>query len=201
VVSTVATIRSQRVTRVVCVAPIPFGLPAILPPSNRLGNGVVTERQGRLNRCLVGPTRAPPLCACMLVCIRAWPGSSGLPSPGFSHPAYSRTGRSAAGFDARLPVVFAKEAVMHITGGVKVCMALIVTGGAKEELASLASDPLSGLEREPHALASTTRTILRGAMRIDFDTHDSCCICLLFRELVDFAFEPDCHCFLATRLR
>ena len=157
---------------VVCVAPISFSLPAILQPSNRLVNGVVTERQGRSNRCLVSPTRAPPLCSCMLVCIRAWPGSSGLPSPGFSHPTCSRTGRSAAGLDARLPVIFAKEAVMNITGGVKVCMALIVTGGAKEEVASFPCDPLSSLGREPHPLASTTRTVLRGAMRIDFGADD-----------------------------
>ena len=67
----------------------------------------------------------------------------------------------------------AVKTVMHITGGVKVGMALVVTHGTKEELASFGRDPLPCHRAEPQPFGSTAGTILRGAMRIDFDTHDA----------------------------
>src|SRR5712692_6371375 len=82
-----------------------------------------------------------------------------------------------------------KEAVMHVDGGVKVGMALVVTNGTKEELAPLARNALACLEREPHALAATPRTILRSAMGIDFDAYHARCIRFFFGKLVDFAFQ------------
>src|SRR5260370_27208093 len=78
---------------------------------------------------------------------------------------------------------------MHIAGRIEVGMALVVTNGAEKELAPFACDPLACLRREPHAFGSTTGTILRCAMGIDFDAHYPFCIRLFFRELVDFAFE------------
>ena len=84
---------------------------------------------------------------------------------------------------------FTKEAVMHIHGCIKVGMALVVTIGAKKELASFACDPLPCLIREPHAETATTSTILRGTMGIDFHTHYTTGIRFFFRELIDFAFQ------------
>src|SRR5260370_7288482 len=78
---------------------------------------------------------------------------------------------------------------MHIAGRIKVGMALVVARGTIEELASFAGDPLPRHQAEPHPFGSTTGTILRCAMGIDFDAHYPFCIRLFFRELVDFAFE------------
>src|SRR5215470_2450182 len=78
---------------------------------------------------------------------------------------------------------------MRIAGRIEVGMALVVANGAEKELAPTARDPLACLIREPHAFTATTGTILRRAMRIDFDAHYPFCIGFFFRELVDFAFE------------
>ena len=78
---------------------------------------------------------------------------------------------------------------MHIAGCIEVGMALVVTNGTAKELAPTARDPLPRQQAEPHPFGSTTGTILRGAMRIDFDAHHAFCIRFFFRELVDFAFE------------
>jgi hypothetical protein len=75
---------------------------------------------------------------------------------------------------------------MDIAGGVEVGMALIVTRGAKEELAPTAIDPLTRHRAEPQPFGSTTGTILRCAMRIDFHAYHRCRIGFLFRESVDF---------------
>ncbi len=74
----------------------PFSLqPPSVPstPPGRLWDQVMSLRAGRLGRALLGPTLAPPPCSCMRTCIRAWPGSAGLPSPGFSPATCSRRGR------------------------------------------------------------------------------------------------------------
>src|SRR5215470_16724898 len=78
---------------------------------------------------------------------------------------------------------------MRIAGRIEVGMALVVANGAEKELAPTARDPLACLIREPHAFTATTGTILRRAMRIDFDAHYPFGIRFFFRELVDFAFE------------
>ncbi len=78
---------------------------------------------------------------------------------------------------------------MHIAGRIKVGMALVVTNGAAKELAPTALDPLPRQQAEPHPFGSTTGTILRCAMRIDFDAHYPFCIRFFLRELVNFAFE------------
>ena len=132
---------------------------------------------------------SPTTLTCMLTCIRAWAGSQGLPSPAFSHPTCSRTGRSAALLCSRLPMILTEEAVMHIRGSIEVCMALVVARGSEKELAPFADDPLPCLIREPHALTATTRTILRGPMWIDFHAHHSYGIGFFFGELIDFAFQ------------
>src|SRR5215469_12105239 len=106
---------------------------------------------------------SPTTLTCSLICERAWAGSVGLPSPAFSHPTCSRTGRSAARFLARLPMPITEEAVMHIAGRVEVGMALVVTNGAAEELAPTARDPLPRHQAEPQPFGSTTGTILRRA--------------------------------------
>src|SRR5207245_2267951 len=53
----------------------------------------------------------------------------------FSHPTYSRTGRSATLLCSWLPMILTKEAVMHIGGSIEVSMALVVASGAEKELA------------------------------------------------------------------
>ncbi len=78
---------------------------------------------------------------------------------------------------------------MHIAGRIKVGMALVVARGTIEELASFAGDPLPRHQAEPHPFGSTTGTILRCAMGIDFDAHYPFCIRFFLRELVNFAFE------------
>jgi len=83
----------------------------------------------------------------------------------------------------------AEEAVMDIHAGVEVGMALVGANRAEEEVASFAWDAVVCLLREPHALAATARTILRGAMGIDFDTDHADGIGFFFRELVDFALQ------------
>jgi len=57
---------------------------------------------------------------------------------------------------------------MYIAGRIKVGMALVVTNGAAKELAPTALDPLPRQQAEPHPFGSTTGTILRRAMGIDF---------------------------------
>jgi hypothetical protein len=78
---------------------------------------------------------------------------------------------------------------MYIHAGVEVGLTLVVASGAAEELAPFACDPLACQQAEPHPFGSTTGTILRGAMRIDFDAHHASRIRFFFRELIDFAFE------------
>jgi LuxR family transcriptional regulator, maltose regulon positive regulatory protein len=93
VVSTVAQILSQTWTQTVRAALLPSACPAFLPPSRRLWEQMLSLRAGRLGRAPCGPTLAPPPCSCLLTCRRAWPGSAGLPSPGFSPTTCSRRGR------------------------------------------------------------------------------------------------------------
>ena len=84
---------------------------------------------------------------------------------------------------------FTEEAAMHIHAGVEVGLTLILASGAAEELAPFAGDPLTCHQAEPHPFGSTTGTILRGAMWIDFDAHHPSRIRFFFRELIDFAFQ------------
>ena len=84
---------------------------------------------------------------------------------------------------------FTKEAMMHIDAGVEVGMTLVVARGTEKELAPFARDPLPCHQAEPHPFGSTTGTILRGAMRIDFDTDDPNGIGFFFRKLSDFPFQ------------
>ena len=90
---------------------------------------------------------------------------------------------------ARLPVELAKEAVMHIDAGVKVGMALVVAGRAREEFAPFAWHALACLGREPHAPTATAGAILTGAMWIDFNTDHALCIRFLSGEVVNFASQ------------
>ena len=64
-----------------------------------------------------------------------------------------------------------EEAVMHIHAGVEVGLTLVVARGTEKELASFARDPLPCHQAEPHPFGSTTGTILRRAMGIDFDAY------------------------------
>src|SRR5215470_6617913 len=68
---------------------------AFLPYSRTVLAQVMSERAHRLERAPFGPATSPTTFNWMLICIRAWPGSPGLPSPGFSHPTSSRTGRGS----------------------------------------------------------------------------------------------------------
>ena len=104
--------------------------------------------------------RSPTTLTCSLVCERAWAGSPGLPSPAISRLTSSQTGRSAARFHAQLPMELAEEAVVHIHAGIEVGMALVATGGAKEQFAAFAWHPLTGHQGEPHPLGATPGTIL-----------------------------------------
>ena len=82
-----------------------------------------------------------------------------------------------------------EEAVMYIHGRIEVGMALVAADGAEKELAPFACNTLCGHEAEPHPAGSTTRTILRSAMGIDFHAHYTNGIRFFFRELIDFAFQ------------
>ena len=86
-------------------------------------------------------------------------------------------------------MILAEEAVMHIARGIKVGMALVAADGAEKELAPFACNTLCGHEAEPHPAGSTTRTILRSSMCVDFHAHHCGCIGFFSRELVDFPFE------------
>lgn len=78
---------------------------------------------------------------------------------------------------------------MHVAGAVEVGVALVAAMRAKEQFSPFAWHALALPEREPHALAAAARTVLRGAVRVDFDAHHPRCIRFLFRELVDLAFQ------------
>src|SRR5215472_13870875 len=115
------------------------------------------------------------------MCLRAWAGSQGSPSPAISRLTSSQTGRSAALLCKRLPMKLPEKAVMDIAGGVKVGMTLVVTHGAKEEFASEALHALSCLQAEPQPFCTTARAILGSAVGIDFDADYSYRIRLFFR--------------------
>jgi hypothetical protein len=83
----------QTWTQTVRAALLPSAFPAFLPPSRRLWDQVMSLRAGRPGRAPFGPTLAPPPYSCLLTRRRAWPGSVGLPSPGFSPATCSRRGR------------------------------------------------------------------------------------------------------------
>ena len=104
--------------------------------------------------------------------------------------AVRRTGRTQPlrwmrGWKSKL----AKEAVMYITGGIKVSVALIGTVRAPKEFAPFGCDPQACHQAEPQPFGPTAGTLPRSAMGIDFDAHHARCIRFLFGELIDFAFE------------
>lgn len=162
VVSTVSRFADQTWTQR-SRRPSPFGLPGV--PSifqEAMGSGAV--RKGRKAGTYPLWTNASPTTfTCMLTCIRAWPGSAGLPSPGFSPTACSRRGRAGASgtiFHARgrwrldaawKPVPFAIKRVMHICRGIKVSMCFVVTHRTAKQFSPLDEDTLAFLVREPLA--------------------------------------------------
>jgi len=92
VVSTVSRFAEQTWTRSFAPPRISPAFPAFLSHSRKLSSQVMSLRGCRLGRPPFGPTLAPPPCSCVLTCTRAWPGSVGLPSPGFSPATCSRRG-------------------------------------------------------------------------------------------------------------
>src|SRR5215471_656059 len=104
---------------------------ASVPAAFQHGNGSgMSERACGLERAPFGPAASPTTFNCMLVCIRAWGGSQGLPSPPFSHPASSRAGRCASAawgfwlvFALGLPTELGVKTVMQIRTAVVKCYA------------------------------------------------------------------------------
>ena len=106
--STVCRFVGQTWTQTVCAALKPSSFPSI-PPAFReaIDSGEVPESM-QAGTCSVGPTLAPPPCSCGLICPRAWPGSTGLPSPGFFPTTCSRRER-VSGTPLTLPLLWKQE--------------------------------------------------------------------------------------------
>jgi hypothetical protein len=68
-------------------------LPAFLPYSSRLSHQEPSAKAHGLERAPLDQ-REPHHFACLLICRRAWPASSGCPSTGFSQATCSRSGRA-----------------------------------------------------------------------------------------------------------
>jgi hypothetical protein len=184
----------------------PFGFPSVSSARpGRLWDWVLSLRGGRLRRPPFGPTLAPPPSHVMLTCIRAWPGSSGLPCPGFSPATCSRRGRAGASASlfqsrgnrglrcllcldlTRLPMPFAIKRAMHIHRGVKVGIGFIVTDGTAKQFPPLRDDALATLGGEPLPQSATPRAILTGPMRIDLYRDDLMEVGFVFGVLSDLA--------------
>jgi len=68
--------------------------PASVPSASQQVSDPGHVRQSRrVGTCPLWTSDSPTTLACMLICIRAWPASTGCPSTGISHPTCSRTGR------------------------------------------------------------------------------------------------------------
>src|SRR5258708_3212710 len=79
--------------------------------------------------------------------------------------------------------------MMHIHAAVPIRMGLVAAMWALEQLAPGLFDALALTEREPLPLEATSRAILAGAMRVDFDGHDPCDKGFLTGLLIDLAAQ------------
>ena len=97
VVSTVSKFVEQTWTQRSC-RPSPCSLLSV-PSTFRAasGSGDVLQRMW-VGTSPFGPATSPTTLTCLLTCRRAWPGSVGLPSTGFSPATCSRRGRDALTF-------------------------------------------------------------------------------------------------------
>ncbi len=90
---------------------------------------------------------------------------------------------------ARLPVQFVEKAMMHIHAGVPICVGFIAAMWAPEQLSPGRFDALAASVGEPLPLEAAARALLAGAMRVDFDGHDSCDKGFLTGLLIDLATQ------------
>jgi hypothetical protein len=86
-------------------------------------------------------------------------------------------------------VKFMEKAMMHIHTSVPICVGFIAAIWAPEQLAPGLFDALALTEGEPLPLEATSRALLAGAMRVDFDGHDSFDKGFLTRLLIDLAVQ------------
>src|SRR5258708_29299348 len=158
----------------------------------------MSERACRLERAPVGPADSRTTLSVsqtheVSFTGPAWPASSGLPSTGFSPATCSRRGRCwqplAASFETRLPVKFAEEAMMHIHTAVPVSVHFIATMRTPEQFPPFHANALAVLEGEPLPLLATSRAILTGPMRVDFDGDSALREGFLACVLVDLAAQ------------
>ncbi len=96
---------------------------------------------------------------------------------------------SAALCVARLPVKLVEKAMMHIHTAVPIGVGFIAAVWAPEQLAPGLFDALATTDGEPLPLEAAPRAILAGAMRVDFDGHDSFDKSFLTRILIDRAAQ------------
>jgi hypothetical protein len=151
------------------------GLPAFFPHPNRLLTPGHVRESVQVGTCPLWTSDSPTTLTCMLICIRAWPASTGCPSTGISHPTCSRIGRqhwSAASFEARLPMPLVEKRAMHIHAGVEVSVRFIGAHGTSEELSPFRFDALPSVEGEPLPLSSASRAILARSVGIYLNRTD-----------------------------
>ncbi len=95
------------------------------------------------------------------------------------------TRRLALGFG--LPAELGEEAAMQIAASVMVCVGLVVTLRAPEQLAALPLYPFPRHKREPLAFGSASATVLTGPPGVDLDRDSPLCVGFVFGVLVDLA--------------
>ncbi len=123
----------------------------------------------RAGTCPRWTSDSPTTLTCMLICIRAWPASSGCPSTGFFPPTWGRRERVASNialpsvgrrFLAWLPMPLAIERAMHIHARIEVGIRLVVTHRAPKQLAPLLFDAGAAPVGEPLPLGAASGAIL-----------------------------------------
>ena len=76
---------------------------------------------------------------------------------------------------------------MHILRGIEVSIGLVVTDGTPEQLSPFRFDAFAAMGREPLALRTAPRAILRCPVWIDFDRDHSLGEGFGFRVFIDLA--------------
>ncbi len=84
---------------------------------------------------------------------------------------------------------FVEKAMMHIHTAVPIRVGLVAAMWAPEQLSPGLFDALALTEGEPLPFEATSRAILAGAMRVDFDRHDSFDKGFLTGFLIDLAAQ------------
>lgn len=179
-----------------------FLLPFLHPAGSRFSDNKTGKEGGCDRETLpseswpLGSRNSPTTLTCRLVCLRAWAGSSGLPSPVFSHLTHGQAGRvcphperAPGRFLARLPMPFSPEGVMHIDTRVGSGLRFIATHRATEQFATLPDGAERARARKPFPSGPTPGAELTCPMGIDFTRHHPTRVGFSLRDLSDFSFE------------